>query len=227
MLFHNLNFPVKKRFKIFYGPHQSLTHIWKNHKLLCHWKLLYEIWQAWRTNTRKPCKSIWIWLGLATLSSRPTTLLTMFGGLLIGGAGRCEWAGAKAGSCHRSTNLALQHPAAMIHIQTKRERETERVVEKSRFWQKHEITGCPMRSFCPWHFAGNMFHDALCDVNVRQQKSTKLGTSKNITFYMKITNRIVTRYSFCSIGTFWYTSNHFFLTFHFQFAIFLVYFWYS
>ena len=28
---------------------------------------------------------------------------------------------------------------------------------KSRCWQKHDITVRPMRSFCPWHFFGNMF----------------------------------------------------------------------
>ena len=102
-----------------------------------------------------------------------------------------------------------------------------KLIEKSRFWQKHDIVILFVRSFCTWHFLENMFERCSFWRKCLMKKCQKIEKIKNVNFDMKIKNRITTRYCFCSIDTFWYPSNHFFgfLKLYF-FGIVLVYFWY-
>ena len=77
---------------------------------------------------------------------------------------------------------------------------------KSSFWQKHDIFFQFMRSFCTWHFLENMFKRCRFWRKCLMKKRQQIEKSQNVKFDMKIKNRIITRYYFGSISTFWYTS---------------------
>ena len=94
-------------------------------------------------------------------------------------------------------------------------------IEKSRLWQKHDITVRPKRSFCHWHFVGNMFQRCRCWDKCWTQKHRQFGKSPNVKFDTNIENRIVTRYRCVSSNTFWYTSTPFFELVH-RPAVFLI-----
>ena len=67
------------------------------------------------------------------------------------------------------------------------------------------------------------FKDAVFDVHVRQQQLTKVSKTRKRQNWHDNKKRIITRYCFGSVNTFWYTSNHFVRLFY---SLLLVCFWY-